>query len=170
MNFKDVIQMAITEYMNDLHKALEGLSKEERRFQPDTASNHIDFTVWHMARVEDEWIHGFAKQTDTIWKRDKWYKTLNLPEDESGYKYSSQQVVNFPDFDFNVLMNYYSSVSQATLQYLNSLDDKTLNTCPDNDRLPGYTIGKMFGHVIVEESQHLGQIAYLRGLQRGLNN
>ena len=32
------------------------------------------------------------------------------------------------------------------------------------------TIGKMFGHVIVEESQHLGQIAYLRGLQRGLNN
>ena len=170
MGFKDVIQMAINEYMNDLRKALKGLSKEERRFQPDVSSNHIDFTVWHMSRVEDKWIHEFAQRTDTIWERDEWYKTLNLPKDESGYEYSSQQVVNFPDFDFKILMDYYLSVSHATLQYLGSLADKNLNTCPDDDRLPGYTIGKMFGHIIVEESQHLGQIAYLRGLQRGLNN
>ena len=31
------------------------------------------------------------------------------------------------------------------------------------------TIGKMFSHVIVEQAQHTGQVAYLRGLQRGLD-
>jgi hypothetical protein len=27
----------------------------------------------------------------------------------------------------------------------------------------------VFGHAIVEESQHLGQIAFIRGMQRGLD-
>lgn len=39
---------------------------------------------------------------------------------------------------------------------------------PDPERRPGYTVGRMFSHLIVEESQHLGQVAYLRGLLRGL--
>jgi len=40
--------------------------------------------------------------------------------------------------------------------------------CSNPARRPGYTIGRMFSHLLVEGSQHLGQVAYLRGLQRGL--
>ena len=32
-----------------------------------------------------------------------------------------------------------------------------------------FTIGRMFRQLIGEENQHFGQIAYLRGLQRGLD-
>ena len=37
---------------------------------------------------------------------------------------------------------------------------------PEIGQIPG---ASLFGHTIVEESQHLGQIAFIRGMQRGLN-
>ena len=52
-----------------------------------------------------------------------------------------------------------------TRQYLAGLTAADLDTCLHPEQRPGYTIGKMFSHLIVEESQHVGQIGYLRGLQ-----
>ena len=43
--------MALDEYLTELRRALDGLTPEERRFQPSPDSHHIDFAVWHMARV-----------------------------------------------------------------------------------------------------------------------
>jgi hypothetical protein len=67
------------------------------------------------------------------------------------------------------MMAYYTSVREETLRYIDGINQADLESCPHPERRPGYTIGKMFSHVVVEESQHVGQIAYLRGIQRGLN-
>ena len=53
MDFRDILKSQMTEYSEALESALEGLTPDERRFQPTTESNHVDFIVWHMARVED---------------------------------------------------------------------------------------------------------------------
>ena len=45
MDFKEIIRMALDEYMVDLLKAVDGLTNEERRFQPTNESHHIDFAV-----------------------------------------------------------------------------------------------------------------------------
>ena len=65
-------------------------------------------------------------------------------------------------------MTYFDSVRRETYRYLDGLSADDLSTSPHPERRPGYTVGKMFSHVIVEESQHTGQVAYIRGLQRGL--
>ena len=169
MDFKDIIRMALDEYLAELRKALDGLTPEERRFQPGAEAHHIDFAVWHMARVEDDWVQRFVWRTDTVWQRDGWHEKLGLPEKGSGFGYTAEQVAGLPRFDFDDLMAYYEAVREATLQYLDGLAQDDLDGCPQPERRPGYTIGKMFSHVIVEESQHVGQVAYLRGLQRGIN-
>ena len=169
MDFKDIIKMALDEYMSELRRALDGLTPEERRFQPSPDAHHIDFAVWHMARVEDDWVQRFAQRTDTVWKRGGWPSRLGLPERDSGFGYTAEQVASLPQFDIDDMMGYYDAVREDTLRYLDGLSQDVLETCPHPERRPGYTIGKMFSHVIVEESQHVGQIAYLRGLQRGLN-
>ena len=51
MDFRDVVKLGLDEYLRDLLKALDGLTPEERRYQPDPESHHIDYAVWHMARV-----------------------------------------------------------------------------------------------------------------------
>ena len=169
MDFKGIIRMALDDYTNDLRKAVEGLTPDERRYQPSPDAHHIDFVVWHMARVEDDWLQRFAQRTDTVWKRDSWQEKLGLPERDSGFGYTAEQVADLPGFDFDELMSYYDSVRRETIRYLEDLTDAGLDECPHPERRPGYTIGEMFSHVIVEESQHVGQVAYLRGLQRGLD-
>ena len=168
MDFKQVIKMGLEEYMEELHKALDGLTPEERRYQPGPEAHHVDFAVWHMARVEDGWVQRFARRTDEVWTSGGWPTRLGLPETDSGYGYTAEQVAGLPIFDFDGLMTYYGAVRQATLDYLDGLSEDDLDGCP-HPRRPGYSIGKMFSHVIVEESQHVGQVAYLRGLQRGIN-
>ncbi len=86
MDFKGIIKMGLEEYSEELNEALEGLTPEERRFQPGPESHHIDFTVWHMARVEDDWIQGFAQSTDRIWNREGWPDKLGLPARGNGWK------------------------------------------------------------------------------------
>ena len=161
--------MALEEYSAELHKAFHGLSPGERRFQPTPDANHIDFTVWHMARVENDWVNRFALRTETVWQRGRWHQRLGLPEKGSGFGYTAEQVAALPAFSFDGIMEYYDAVREATLAYLDGLTPAVLDACPNPDRRPGYTVGKMLSHVIVEESQHVGQVAYLRGLQRGTN-
>lgn len=169
MDFQAIIRMALEEYFEGLHKAVEGLTPAERRFQPHPAANHIDFLVWHMARVEDNWVQAFARRVPRLWQRDGWYATLGIPEADSGFGYSAEQIAQFPPCAFADIMAYYAAVRRETLPYLDTVTAADLERCPYPEQRPGYTIGKMFSHLIVEESQHVGQVAYLRGLQRGLS-
>ena len=169
MDFRDIIGMALKEYYSELKRALDGLTDEERRFQPTPHSHHIDFAVWHMARVEDDWVQRFAQKADTIWRRDGWHKKFGMSARDSGLGYTVDQVANLPAFDVDEMMTYYDSAREGTLEYIESMTADDLDTIPHPERRPDYTVGKMFSHLIVEESQHTGQVAYLRGMQRGLN-
>ncbi len=84
MDFKDIVRAALNEYTEELRKAIDGLTEEERRFQPTPHSHHIDFVVWHMARVEDSWINGTAQRKDHVWIRDGWQQKFGLPERDGG--------------------------------------------------------------------------------------
>ena len=167
MDFKDIVHKGFDEFLNDLKTALDGLTPEERRFQPSPDSHHIDFAVWHMARVEDDWIQRFAQQHPTVWQRDDWHTRFGMPERESGFGYTSEQVRDLPSFDMDQMLEYYDAVRAETNAFLDSLSESDLSTEP-HPRRPGYTIAEMFSHVMIEEGQHVGQVAYIRGIQRGL--
>ena len=168
MDFKDIVRTALDEYLGDLRKALDGLTPEERRYQPAPGSHHIDFVVWHMARVEDNWVQRFARGADTIWQSDGWDTRFGIPARDGGFGYTAQQVAALPHFDLDRMMAYFDSVRRATLSYLDGLSQPDLESCPQPERRPDYTVAKMLAHLIVEEAQHTGQVAYIRGMQRGL--
>ena len=168
MDCKESLRIGLGEYLDGLRRALDGLTAAERRFQPNAVANHIDFIVWHMARDEDVEIHTFAQSAGEIWQRDAWYEKLRLPAEDDGVDYTVEQVANLPRFDMADCMAYYEAVRRATLRFLDGLTPADLDRCPRPERRPGYSIGGMLSHLIVEGSQHLGQVAYLRGLQRGL--
>lgn len=169
MDFHKIIRMGLEEYYEQLLKALDGLTPEERRFQPDPGSHHIDFAVWHMARVEDGWVQRFARQTEQVWTLEGWHEKLDIPEAGNGYGYTADQVANLPRFELDDVMAYYESARRETFGFLDSVSAEDLDRCPDPEQRPDYSIGRMFSHIIVEEAQHTGQVAYLRGLQRGIN-
>ena len=168
MDFRSIVRFALDEYTEDLSNAVEGLTHAERRFQPTPDSHHIDFVLWHMARVEDNWIQGFGRGADSVWERDGWAGRLGLPEQGNGWGYTADQVADLPQFDLQLLNEYADAVRESTIDFLEGLSGDDLDRRPDPKR-PHYSIATMLSHVIVEESEHVGQVAYLRGMQRGLD-
>lgn len=169
MDFKDIVRQGFDEFLDELKKALDGLTPEERRFQPSPDSHHIDFAVWHMARVEDDWVQRFARREPTVWQRDDWHTRLGMPERDSGFGYTAEQVRDLEAFEMDRMLEYYDAVRVETNAFIDSLSEADLATEP-HPRRPGYTIAQMFSHVMIEEAQHVGQVAYLRGMQRGLGS
>ena len=168
MDFRNIVRFALDEYTEDLSTAVKGLTPAERRFQPTPDSHHIDFVLWHMARVEDNWIQGFGRGVETVWERGGWAGRLGLPGQGNGWGYTAEQVANLPQFDLDLLNEYAEAVRADTIEFLEELSPDDLDRRPDPKR-PQYSVATMLSHVIVEESQHVGQVAYLRGIQRGLD-
>ncbi len=168
MDFRNIVQMALDEYTDELRRAVEGLTPAERRFQPTPDSHHIDFVLWHMARVEDNWVQEFGRGVGSVWERGGWAAKLGLPEQGNGWGYTAGQVAELPQFDLELLNEYAEAVRAGTIEFLDGLSPDDLDRFPDPKR-PKACIGSMLSHVVVEESQHVGQVAYLRGIQRGLD-
>jgi hypothetical protein len=172
MRIHTLIAETFIEIDNDLRIALEGLKIGELDWRPSNEANSIGFTLWHQTRAEDVWISEFALGGQQIFERDRWSVTWKIALADTGFNYGKDQLFAFKIPPISELNEYAAAVRLQTLEYLHGLRPSDFDLKPDTDHpwRQGYTIGRMFGHVLCELSQHLGHIRYLRGLQRGLNN
>ena len=152
MTFKIVVRSAFDEYLREMHTAMDGLTPEDLRWQPDPGSNHITWLVWHMARVEDGWVSE-ARKTEQVWATSDWPEKLGLADlgGSNGWGWDADvRAVTFAEFD--------------------KMTDADMSLPWSHPKSSLTSIASIFGHIIVEESQHLGQIAFIRGMLRGTNN
>ena len=172
MDFRDVTKSALTEYRQHLDRALEGLTPIELRWQPTPTSNHILWIVWHIARVEDRWIMTYVADEDQVWIRDRWCEQLRMPSDDMGSGHSAEDVAAFPNLSVTQLLAYHDAVRENTFRIIDGLRTADLESTNPKNREgnpdPPPPVSWVLGHVAVEVAQHVGQIAYIRGMLRGL--
>jgi len=167
-SFKDSIKSGMTEYLDELKQKLEGLTEAELRWQASLDSNTIVWLVWHMARVEDNWINGVIASGETVWDSGDWAAKTDITIEGNGYSNTPDEVRSLPEVDIADLFDYYDAVRSAAFSVIDNLKDTDMS----NEFSRGgrsTTFGWILGHVVVEESQHLGQVAFIRGIIRGLN-
>ena len=171
MNINQLIGETLTEINGDLERALDGLTTGEVEWRPDEESNSIGFSLWHMIRAEDYWISDFAMKVPHVFAQKGWTQKWEIPAADTGARYEKEDLASFVTPPVEEICAYGREVRAQTLDYLSSLKEADFAAMPqtDNLRQRGYTIGRMFGHILCELSQHLGHVRYLRGLQRGLN-
>ena len=167
MEVKDFIAQTMAEAKTRLETAVEGLTPEELDWQPEPKANPIGFLLWHVARVEDQWLQSFVQRHPHVWEEEGWHTRLNLPLRGTGNGYTPQQVAGFATPDLKELLDYFNSVRRRTIEYLDGLDTEGLERCPMPDRRPEFTVARVFRQLIGEQNQHLGQIDYILGLKRG---
>lgn len=169
-SFKDAIRSGLIEYMEGLENALDGLTEDELRFQPALHANFIEWIVWHMARVEDRWVNLVLRQDQDIWVKRGWYARFGMTPDDYGREDTAEKMRAMPKTDINGMMRYYKEAREITLSHLDAMTEDDLATVYSHPRRELDVTGAwVLGHILVEEAQHLGQIAYLRGMMRGLN-
>ena len=164
MTLNEFITDALEKENGFLLDALDGLTSDELAWQPAPDANSIGWILWHMVRVEDMWIHFFAQFQTELWETEGWHEKFGLPTRDNGFGHTAEQVNNFPSIDLAQFLEYRASVRASTLVYLNTLSPDDMETVP-RERRPEMSLGAMFRQIIGEMYQHVGHIAYLRGLQ-----
>ncbi len=178
MEIVALIEQTLGDYWQRMEGALEGLSPVELAWRPDAESNSIAFIVWHVARVEDIWIQIFAQGMPDVWTRDGWHEKLGLSQDEAFLGLSVEQLGKFPAITKENLDGFRHAIQNETQAYLKNLDADGLDFVPRRTPTPerpaslarhgSFSIGRMFRQTLAEYNQHLGQVSYIRGIQRGL--
>ena len=115
-------------------------------------------------------LHDWIQQKPQVWTTEKWHERLKLPENphDDGWGYTAEQVAAFPVPELKELLEYGESTRKQTIEYLKSTTAEKLGKAIQTP-LGELTIGQTLAMLLCEITQHTGQIAYLRGLQRGLD-
>lgn len=151
-------------------RAVDGLTAEEMAWRPGPEANPIGLILFHQARSEDIFVQR-VRGGPSVWESGIWYEKLGVPEDEAGGGFSAEQVASFHSPELKDLLAYGEAVHLGSLEYLKGLTPDKLDQKIQIHlgRTVEFTIGALFALIIAHASQHAGEMAYVRGLQRGMN-
>ena len=166
MDAKELILKSLEQSQRYLGNALDGLTQEEVAWSPGPECNSIAFILWHTTRVEDLFVNRVIRREKELYETEGWQEKLGTPA--KAYQYTAEELQAWPVPQLGILREYVNSVRGKTLALLQSMPSEKLSELARPDRPPD-TIGAIFGRVSTEIALHVGQIAYLRGVQRGLD-
>ena len=169
MQVKDFALEALNEVQAALKQAVDGLSQEELMWQPQPGANHIAFILWHILRVEDWFFQYMFLRVPQVWESERWHEKLNLPDDPriTGFGYTAEQVDSFPAVKLADLLGYGEAVRARTVEYIRGLEPAKFDEIVKSRIFGEMSIGTLISHLGCEIAQHVGQIAYIRGLVKG---
>ncbi len=152
-----------------MERALDSLTQQEVIWRPASGCNSIGLILFHVVRSEDSMMQGILQEKPEIWKSEKWYEKLNLSVEEEGGHYTVEQVNAFQVPELSDIMAYYDAVRARTKECLRGMELEEFYkevTFPNFGELPTANI---FSIIVAHTSEHIGEISYLRGLQRGMD-
>lgn len=169
MDTREFIQGALERIKQANTRVVTGLRPEELMWQPGPECNSIGLILFHQARSEDGFVQGRLLNQPQIWEAERWYQKLNMPVSETGSGYTLEQLAAFRLPEPTGLMSYAEAVRGHTLAYLKDKSNADFDKKITMPRGGDTTVGALFSLIVIHLAQHIGDIAYLRGMQRGLN-
>jgi len=168
MQLSEALIKSLEQSQGYLAKALDGLTQKEAEWSPSPESNSIAFILWHMTRVEDYYFIRVIQRQTELYEAEGWREKLDTPVKDTGFEYSLEQLRAWPVPKLETIRGYHGSVRKETLALLNSIAPERISELVRPDRSSD-TVGDILCRVVTEIALHTGQIAYLRGVQRGIN-
>lgn len=145
--------------------AVRGLSPEQLRQAPADGANTVAWLVWHLTRVQDSHIAELI-DSEQVYLSGGWAPRFGLKPDPSdtGYGHTAAQVAAVAPESRQVLVGYFEAVHARTMALLAGLSDDDLDRVVDESWDPPVTLGVRLVSVYDDDTQHVGQAAYVRGL------
>ena len=169
MEAAQVVAQALKRLEIVVEESVTGLSPDQLSEQIHPESNPIGWLCWHLTRIQDDHVSNLAEKEQT-WIADGWHSKFNMPADPSDYGTgdSIEKVRSFKAPNAEILLGYYKAVSAKTQTFLKALTPKQMEIPVKDDRwLPPPSVGVRLVSIIGDNTQHVGQIAFLRGLMSG---
>ncbi len=167
MDVKEYVALELAAVKRGLTRVLDGLNQQELSWRPACGCNSIGLILFHMVRFEDTFVQARLQGKPEIWVTDKWYQKLNMVETEAGAHYTADQVNAFKVPELKDILAFLEVVRAATQDYLKGLSPESFDKKIQTPRFGEVTVAFMVSLIIAHEQQHVGEMSYLRGLQRG---
>lgn len=174
MELKVFIEGCFEQQYNCMLRAVDGLTPAEMAWTPNDQCSSIAFLVWHYGRTMDRWLHTRLKGDAQVWESGDWAERLGRAPakgDDTGYGFTVDDLRAFSMPDTATLLEYVATMRQESIDYFASLSEDDLEGVElANPRGGTITLAVMCQQLIWEFNQHGGQIGYMRGEQRGLED
>ena len=173
MHLSEFMAGCLDQHYNAMRRTVEGLTDQELRWMPTPECSSIGFLLWHYGRTLDRWVHARLQGVPQLWERgwaERMGQTISDPND-TGYGYNPDQLHDFLLPDSKSLLDYGAAALESAKAHLASLNEVEFDDIAvTNPRGGTMTLSNMCQQLLWEFNQHGGQIAYLRGMQRGLED
>ena len=149
-----------------VHDAVDGLSAEQLRWAPSPGANTIGWLVWHLTRVQDDHLTDLIDGAEQLWVTGDFAPRFGLKPiaHDTGYGHTAAQVASVRPDGPDALIAYFEAVAERTRDWLGTLSPADLDRIVDERWDPPVTLGMRLVSVLDDDSQHVGQAAYVRGL------
>ena len=163
-----LIAQGLDRIAGSLERSLTGVSVDELCRVPGEGTNSMAWLAWHLTRVQDDHLMNLAGRP-LAWAEEGWHKRFGMPaENDFGMGWPPEQVQAFTCESAEVLLAHHRAVLARSKAYLATVTPGDLDRVLDEPRWdPRPTVGVRLVSVISDNTQHAGQIAYLRGLFGG---
>lgn len=167
MDSTDILVDGLNRVRDNVHEILDGIDESRLTFAPAPGANTIAWLIWHLTRGQDAQVAALAG-TDEMWRSAGWAErfALPFPVEENGHAQSpseaAQVIATAAD-----LRGYHDDTHRASLDYLKTLSAADLDEVIDSNWDPPVTRGVRLVSIVDDDVQHVGQAAYIRGLDMG---
>jgi hypothetical protein len=160
----DLLVDAFGRVRDSVHGVVDGASPELLTYRVDEDANTIGWLVWHLTRVQDDHVAD-AAGIEQVWTSGGWAERFGLPfgHAATGFGHSSDDVAAVRPAAED-LAAYHDAVYEQTLRYIRRITDEDLDAVIDSAWDPPVTLGVRLVSVIGDDTQHVGQAAFIRGL------
>lgn len=139
--------------------------------QPQPQCNSIAWTLWHMNRVVDTFMHQRIGSETPLWLRDGWCEKYGMNDnpDDRGVGWNAEQLAVWVAPGKDVQMGYYEAVKAAARARISGLSEEELAHRSVIPPMPEpRSVAQALGQITWDNVSHGGQISYIRGLFDGM--
>ena len=172
MSILEFFRKCLDQSYEAVMRSVEGLSAEELSWRPTPGSMSIGFILWHYSRVLDLWpsrIDGVPQLWEQGWAGKLGHATADPKE--NGFGFSPEQLEAFRVPPESVLLGYCQASYSNLKEWLEGQREDAIEKADVTIRAgTAINLATLFQQLVWELNQHGGQISYLRGMQRGIED
>ena len=171
MGGADSVMWSLERNWDMVGAALDGLDEETVARQPAEGCSSMAWTLWHMNRVVDMFIQSRLQGRDLLWTSEGWSEKYGMADDAKVLGYSAEELAEWKAPSLEVQLGYFEAVKRTAREYIQGVTKDDLDTkvvFPPSSQTREHTIATALGQMVWDNVAHGGQIAYLRGMFKGM--
>jgi hypothetical protein len=140
------------------------LSDEQLSWRPRPTAHSIAYTLWHIARTEDNFQNDVNRR-GTVWSTADFAAKWGYPEKGVGAGWADERAASLPMPGKSQLLEYVKAVFAACDEAADTLDETLLNEVRQSGFLgKEEVLGEVLLGSITHANRHLGEMEYIKGL------